>query len=97
MSRNVYHDLANHHAGVSVVSPSCQCWSEQPANNGLLQGSIRVEVTQQICLVRACSRQSRGVKKKGYCDEEKEGNMCRWEALWGEFVKSVDIDMHEKF
>lgn len=35
------------------------------------------------------------MKRKGYCDEEKERNMCEGDVLRGEFSQNIDIDMHK--
>lgn len=80
--------FGNNHAGISVVNPSCQCWLAQPANTS-------GECKNRSDTANLCPRGSRGMKRKGYCDEEKERNMCEGDVLRGEFSQNIDIDMHK--
>lgn len=60
--------------------------SEGSASNTLSRGTVRPEVTQQIYLVRACSRESGRVKKACNWDE---GGMHGRENLTKKLTKKL--------
>ena len=80
--------FGNHHAGVSVVNSSCQCWSEQ--QQIMIYSRRGLAVTQQICLLSSRSREVREWKRRvtvmkrsrETCAGGKNWGKSVWEKCW---------------